>query len=274
MLQKKDTEEIAYQCGTRFYSHGRKTEKVVVLYHGLSNCPQQFQQFGIQLYEQGYNVFIPRIPRHGLNDRLTDQLGNLTAQELINFTSQTIDIARGLGNDLTTVGLSMGGVMNIWAAQERSDLSHVIIIAPNLGHNSDPIWATAITRTGLWYPNQLWWWDDSLKDKIPGPQYAYPRYATRAVAETFKLGNFVRFRSSKAAYSSNKITMVTNKNDNAVSDELIIRQLDLWKERNNTNILNEYQFSASYGLGHDLVDPLQPNAKTDLVYPVLINMIK
>lgn len=269
--ETKDTNPL---CKTRFFDHGKKTAKVVILLHGLSNCPKQFEQLGVQLFEKGHNVFIPRIPHHGLKNRLTEDLNKITAQELIDFTARVVDISSELGTEKEIIGLSMGGVMTMWAAQNREDINHAIIIAPNLGHKSDPKWANGITRTALWLPPLLWWWDENFKDTIPGPQYAYPRYSTKGVGETFKLGYQIRNTSIKNPFKSEKITMITNEIDEAVSPELIQEQVKIWKKNKQAYLVEEFQFSAADNLGHDIIDPLQPYSKTEIVYPVLINMVK
>jgi len=57
-------------CRTRLYTHGHRTERALVLLHGFTNCPAQFDALGRQWFERGWNVLIPRYPRHGYSDRL------------------------------------------------------------------------------------------------------------------------------------------------------------------------------------------------------------
>src|SRR4051812_43544673 len=58
-------------CYTRLLDHGQRTRRVVVCYHGYTNCPFQFQALAENFYAQGNNVFLPRLPYHGLADRMT-----------------------------------------------------------------------------------------------------------------------------------------------------------------------------------------------------------
>src|SRR5919106_6319751 len=87
----KAMQEAEYQdltrgvCITKLYDHGHQTEHVIILIHGFTNCPEQFNEIGRQHFEAGNNVFIPRMPYHGLADRLTDELVNLTAEDLARF---------------------------------------------------------------------------------------------------------------------------------------------------------------------------------------------
>src|ERR1041384_3811141 len=101
-LQERDNQDITYDvCVTKLYAHGAQTEHVVVLLHGFTTCPQQFDELGKRYYAAGHNVFIPRIPHHGLSDRLTNALVNLTAEGFAAFGDKVTDIAHGLGKKVT-----------------------------------------------------------------------------------------------------------------------------------------------------------------------------
>ena len=51
---------------------------------------------------------IPRIPHHGLKDRMTEDYAKLTALELTQLSDESMDIAQGLGEHILVAGLSMG----------------------------------------------------------------------------------------------------------------------------------------------------------------------
>jgi carboxylesterase len=73
------------------------------------------------------------MPRHGLADRMTSELGKLRAEELRDFGDLTVDIAVGLGDRVTVVGLSAGGVVAAWLAQHRPEVARAVLIAPSFG---------------------------------------------------------------------------------------------------------------------------------------------
>ena len=118
-------------CRSKLLTHGSKTERVIVLMHGMTNCPQQFVELAPILYEQGYNVLIPRMPHNGLADPDTDDLRYLKAAELRDCSNAMVDIAYGLGEHITFLGLSVGGLMAAWVAQYRDDVNKAVIIAPS-----------------------------------------------------------------------------------------------------------------------------------------------
>ena len=84
-----DEPGVIYEpCESQLLEHGERTEVVVVLFHGLTNCPQQFLEFGQELFEDGANVLILRAPHHGKSNSDGDGVGSvsnvesLTASEL------------------------------------------------------------------------------------------------------------------------------------------------------------------------------------------------
>jgi carboxylesterase len=84
---------------------------VIVFFHGFTSCPEQFRKLGEQFYEQGYNVDIPRNPHHGHADQLSEAMLETSAEELAAFATESIDIARGLGDELIVRGLSGDGTI-------------------------------------------------------------------------------------------------------------------------------------------------------------------
>jgi alpha-beta hydrolase superfamily lysophospholipase len=78
-LQDLDGPNVNPVCHTRLYTHGRQTERALVLLHGFTNCPRQFDDLGKDFFARGWNVLIPRYPRHGYTDRLNTAIAELPA---------------------------------------------------------------------------------------------------------------------------------------------------------------------------------------------------
>src|SRR4030095_14593883 len=199
-LQEADNQNSARDvCITKLFDHGKQTEHVIVLLHGFTNCPEQFNELGRQHFEAGSNVFIPRMPYHGLSDRLTDALVNLTAQDLTAFGDKLIDIAHGLGKKITVMGVSGSGTLVAWLAQNRSDIDFALAIAPLLGLAFIPASFTKLfERIALLLPNFFLWWDPRTRADNPySIYYAYPRYPWRALAEIMRLAMITRVQAEK-----------------------------------------------------------------------------
>jgi esterase/lipase len=269
---KRDGHDISAACVTRLLSHNHTVGRVAVLLHGFTSCPRQFERFGQLLYEQGWNVLIPRLPRHGLSSRMTDALARLSAEELVGTASHALDLAHGFGDTVTVVGFSQGGVVAAYLAQNREDLDQVMIVAPSLApHGVSQHVAMRLTNALLIAPNFYRWWDAQRKEDVAGPQETYPRYPTRALGEIYRLGVLVVEEASHRSPSAGSIVVVTNASDTAVNNEAVGTLENQWREHGGH--VRTFEFPRAQGLEHDLIDPEQPYQRVDEVYPVLRTLI-
>lgn len=255
-------------------ARGRPTERVFVLMHGLSNNPAQFAELGRLLFDRGHNVLIPRLPFHGEENRMTTSWGRLTARQMVESGNQAADLARGLGTEVTVVGLSVNGTVAAWMAQNRADLNRVVVMAPFMAPAGLPRWAVGpLERLLLRLPNIFVWWNPVLKDKNPGPPTAYPRFPTRVIGETMWLGQAVLHESRRTAPVCPSIVVVTTASDMAASNAVTAELVANWRKARTTGI-ETWEFAAADQVPHDFIDPAQSNEKTDLVYPVLLKLLE
>lgn len=267
-LMHEDGPAIATECRTTLYGHGKRTPHVVLIFHGLTNCPAQFDSLARASYERGANVFVPRLPRHGFADRMTKELGESDARELVAFTDRACDAAVGLGDTVTVVGLSVGGTLAVWAAQERKDIARAVLIAPMIGVAKAPgPFTPVVTRLTSLLPNLFVWWDDKAKQNLKGPKHVYPRFASRAVAATLLVGGETMQQAKHTAPGVREATFVTVEGDKAVDNGLVEQLARLW-EREHVRVART-QFDDALGLNHDVVDPEQVGANVAVTYPVL-----
>src|SRR5512135_3026141 len=97
-------------CHTTLLTHGAKTAKAIVFVDGYGSCPVSFKELGAQFYDQGYNVLAVPLPYNGLADRMTNEQAKLQAEDLVRYADAVVDIGRGLGERLTMIGISCGGL--------------------------------------------------------------------------------------------------------------------------------------------------------------------
>src|SRR5688572_20292839 len=81
-MRSAEPPTVRADCTIQWMTHGRKTERALVLLHGLTNCPLQWQGLAPRFFEMGYNVLMPRMPHHGYSDRLTNAIKAITVEEL------------------------------------------------------------------------------------------------------------------------------------------------------------------------------------------------
>jgi carboxylesterase len=275
-MQEEDNQDLTQDvCITKLYDQGKQTEHVIILIHGFTNCPEQFDEIGKQHFEAGHNVFIPRMPYHGLSDRLTDALVRLTAEELATFGDKVIDIAHGLGQKVTVMGISGSGTLVAWLAQNRADIDYAFVIAPLFGLAFiPPSFTKLFERIVLRLPNFFLWWDPRTRAENPySIYYAYPRYPTRALVEFLRLAMITRAQAEKDPPKAGKITMIINDAEPAVSNAEILRFLKIWQKYGKQD-LSEVHFEKEMKLPHDIITPGTPGVPIAEIQPRLMSVVR
>jgi pimeloyl-ACP methyl ester carboxylesterase len=258
-------------CRGYALTHGAMTPRCFVLLHGYTNCPQQFRAFAAMLHERGHSVYVPRLPHHGLADRMAPDQARLSRRDLVSCLDDAIAIAHGLGDTVDVLGLSAGGSLAAYAAQRRPDVRRAVVVAPVLGAPVIPAWATTpLAYASAALPNQFRWWDPESRDERPSPPHCYPRYSTRALGAIVRLGLDVLREARSAPPAAAEIVVVTNAADEAVSLPPIEMLMARWRARGAA--VREHRFPAELGLIHDIVDPEQEQQRVEVVYPVLLEL--
>jgi len=266
-------QELNPVCGYRLLDQGRRTERAIVLIHGFTSCPKMYEQLAAELAKTGANIVIPRLPHHGLADRMTDDLAHLSVTEMAATTSEALDIAAGLGETVTVAGLSLGGILAAWLAQFRPGVDRAVVIAPLFSIPVVPEWSSDLLGfIADKAPNFYIWWDWKAKAHPPGPPYGYPRFPSHAYGEMLKLAHEVKSTARREApRSAGDIRVVVNLADPAVNNVATSRVVDAWRRHGAS--VRTYDFPRELGLGHDIVSPEQPYARTDVTHPVLLDWI-
>jgi esterase/lipase len=255
--------------GSLLYVHGHRTPRAILLLHGLTNSPRQFRELADQFHGRGYNVFVPRLPLHGLREGDVAALGALTAEQLRDYGDRSVDLAVGLGDTLLVLGLSTGGNVAAWAAQHRPEVARIVVVAPaiKLARLPGPLAGPAM----------------NLLDRVPNVTirqqpdtsrpHAYFGVSTRALAETFRFGVSVAQEASAVAPVVRDLTMVTNANDHTIDERAALDLAAAWARDPGVRVAL-FRFDRALGLPHDVVDATQRCGRTDLVYPVLIALVE
>lgn len=269
-LVQRDRENSSLNpdCGYRYLAQPAKVERVLVIRHGLTNCPRQFDTLAEKFHQMGYAVLITRIPEHGMADRMAPNFSQLTAEETLQDLNSSIDIALGLGDEVDVMGLSAGANEVAYVASERDDLHQAIIVDPIFTPVGVP---TALNRlaTGalITIPNQFVWWSDKQKN-LDGPTSAYYGWQSHPVGQYLRITEAL-YEPGRYPQSTH-VVMITNENDAAVNNEAADRLAQRW--RNEKVDVTAYRFPVTEQLNHDLIDPLQVGANIELSYPKIIEL--
>ncbi len=249
----------------RLYVHDKPVQHAVLLFHGFTNCPQQFDELAQRFYARGCNVYVPRIPHHGLKDRLTRDLAGVTVDELADFATFAFALTRPLGATVSALGLSLGGTMVQWLAQTQPvDLA--VPVAPFLiPYPLPPFIGQPAMRLLATLPSMYFWWDFHIKEQCL-PNYAYPGYPTHALAQIVFFGNVIFAEAARTKPAARRCVLVLGDRDNAIDNGSARHMTELWNAHG-----AGYTELMLTGLGprHDVIDPTTyPRGRT-AVYPKL-----
>jgi len=247
-------------------THGQKTDRVYVLIHGWTNSPHQWKPFGEELYKRGHNVMIVRMPYHGLESHSVGELKHIKPEMLSTYLDDVADVAAGLGDDVRVVGLSVGGTVAAWGAQNRSDVALVMTISPMFGMGKMPRWAnTFMMNLFSRIPNF------NIPDSSePEREHVYRGQSTRGVAEALIFGQAVMKQAEAAPPATGEIIVVTNANDTTISNDDVYLIADIWEQHGAD--LTRYEFPKELGLPHNSIDQTS-NENTDIVYEKLLELL-
>jgi pimeloyl-ACP methyl ester carboxylesterase len=241
----------------------------VVLLHGLSNGPLQYERLAPQLAERGHAVIVPRMPYHGYRDRMTNALAALRASDLEAAALRAVSIAALCGERVVVAGISVGATLAGWLAA-RTAIDTAIAIAPFCGVRglygglNDLLGATLRAA-----PNRFAWWDPRRKEAQP-PLHGYPRYSTRAVGESLLLSTALDGVAGPHAHAR-RVDLVQNAHEPVVNDAFARSRFASLERMGIT--LNHVVWGGLPPI-HDVIEPQIPQARIDLVYPRLIALIE
>lgn len=269
-LLARDHSGVGERGRTIVHLHGQRRPRAVVLLHGMSSSPLQFDRFARELFARGHNVLVPRLPHHGHADRLSSALARLRPDELYAAADEYIGIARELGERVTVAGFSLGGLLAAWCAQHY-EIDRCVAIAPFFGVAWIPGRAmTWVAETMLRIPNRFHWWDPILRERQM-PEHGYPRYSTHAIAHAYRLAQVVLQDAAIAGPMAQRVVLVVNAAETGVSNRAIRRLYLRWQAFRPGSV----ELVALKGLppSHDIIEPLRRGGLAARVYPQILAAI-
>ena len=269
LLKQRERDQAAIAPGGEsiLLVHGGRTPVAVLLLHGFTNSPRQFDSLGNMLFRDGANVYVPRLPRHAERGGTAVTLAGLTAEELRTAADSAMDTMDALGDTVVVVGLSLGGTMAAWIAQYRADAGRVIIVAPLMALSHVPrALATPIADAATRLPAHTH--IDAPEPDAPDREVGW---TTRAIGESLRLGLTVQRASVDTASASKRVVFLLNANDRTIAPWPVFATARQWSERGAS--VQIYSLSATLGLPHDVIDPRQAIRRTDVVYPAIISLV-
>jgi pimeloyl-ACP methyl ester carboxylesterase len=270
-LAALDGPNVIPEGRSRFYAHGERTRLAIVLLHGLTNAPEQWARFSVEAHARGHTLIVPRLPGHGDVDRHGTALGAVTARDFLRTASAAVDIAAGAGDRVVVAGLSIGGAMAAWLAQRRTDISRCVPIVPLFGvARLNAAANDALSSALLALPDFFLPWDPH-GSAHESPPYAYPDFPTRALAECVRIGLDVH-RSAARRIPSGSTAFLLNANEPACNNALTFDVAARFG-RSRAGACDTLVMEG-LPINHDVIDPTNPNARIDVVYPRVLGLLE
>ncbi|WP_422771905.1 alpha/beta hydrolase [Plantactinospora sp. WMMC1484] len=119
---------VRQRSRSRLCGHGHRTARAVLMLHGYTHAPEQYDGLAEEFHDGGYNVWIPRAPQHGTVEANGHHL--LNAAELRRYAEEALRIVRGLGDEVGVVGISGGAVLAAWLAGQHEDVRRMLLLSP------------------------------------------------------------------------------------------------------------------------------------------------
>jgi pimeloyl-ACP methyl ester carboxylesterase len=255
-------------------SSSRLGDPTIVLFHGLTDSPDQFAWIGRVLRGAGYRVLLPRMPDHARVDRSAERLAGHRAEDLTSFADGAIDIAAGFGGPVWVAGLSAGGLLATWCARTRPEVHRVAAIAPFFaphGYRWGVVRAAARLEGLL--PATMHWWDpEHLQDALVSP-YGYAGFPIRGGSAYMRIAESLYDERLPGQPNLERAVLVVNNNDDQISD---VRARECFRRlfRGRVAQYDEVTLPASLGWPHDFIGDwrsLRPNPT--LVLRVVLSAI-
>jgi pimeloyl-ACP methyl ester carboxylesterase len=252
-LTQSDPADVGYK--SRFYGQGSKTATAVVLFHGFTNNPKQWQRIAEDYAKAGYNVYVPRAPEHGARDVMSGDLAGLRLADLTAYADSSVDIAAGLGDHVQLVGISGGATLAAWAAQHRDEVTAVTVISPFFKPLSVPRWQVKPLYQITPHLPPIWqWWDAAKKASRNAPPYSYPRYTLASIATFMAIADKIGETAYARKTPIRQVTVVTNAADDGVDNAAAIGVLQK-ALKPHALVWITYEYPRDLGYKHDVISP-------------------
>ena len=243
-------------------TRGAPTARAIVLLHGLTDSPRQFEALAYRLHADGNNVFVPRFPQHALRGGDARALAALTAPSLQAFADSVVSEAAGLADSVAVLGLSLGGTVAAWIGQQRT-IWRAVLVAPALEPGRVP---SILDRPIVGLADRL----PNVTRRSPSDTARpdlEPGFSTRAVAEILELGASVLRDAARASPRTRRIAVLVNANDRTVRESAAEALARDWAQHGAA--VSIVELPDSLRLPHDIVDPRRGRALGDAVLELL-----
>jgi len=263
-----EKEDVKASGKSILMTHGGPTEDVYVLIHGVTNAPREFEEFGKTLYDDGANVLLMRMPHHGMESGDIHELSALTPQELREYADTATDIAAGLGENITVIGLSGGGTVAAWMAQNREEVDRAILLSPFIGILQVPSFLDPFVTNLLAHLPEIVIPDQGEAER----EWVYMGFDSHGTDAFLRLGQFVIKQAEKEPPQADQILVLTTASDDVADNHWAKKLADLWTAHGAE--VSVHEFPKSDKVPHASIDPSAGEHARNLVYGAMMTWLE
>ena len=248
---------------SQLLTHDVKTRNAVVMLHGITADPTQFDGLAKRFFDAGYNVYVPLTPHHGTVN--PDNHSQVTSDELVDFVNDAVTTATGLGEEVGVVGLSGGGMLATWAAEYRPEITRALLLSPfyEPAKSQSAKWKLPLLRT--LYGHHILPDVFTVPSKPTDAKFSYAALANYLIVEQ-------NLSSHPLASHLKQLSLITSESDDQIDLDLAKRIPQLIADTNNLDLLS-VSLPGSWDVGHDIVSLNNDNvrARQDQLYTLYLN---
>lgn len=252
-------------------SHGKKTENVALLIHGLTDSPWYMKKIAESLLISGYNVIGILLSGHGTKPQ---DLKTVKYTDWQKDADAGIKIAVRLGNSITLGGFSTGGavVSDIVRRYPELKIKNLLLFSPALAINEKErlkLMAGCISTGVTQIFTGEYLFDTGQPEDHP---YRYRKMALNSVCQLYKLTGMINYGKDKSLIENlisdqTKIFIAATETDDTVSVKAMDDFIALLSKTNKTLYI---KYSSSYSLKHADI----PRPETNPYFKEMIDKMK
>lgn len=210
-----------------------KQRGLVILLHGFSACPQQYDELAPRLANAGYDVLVPLFPGHGVvPHQMSPRIDNTemlprTITGWKAFRNDINRLASSYEGKRSLTGLSMGTNIALSAYIKRPELySNVVGVSPKLRNETSFLHGAFnnnlhILNIDEWILNRKSGWDSCVIDSAleVDPRNGFCSFENRNAVAMLGFGNETIKDSKKfSGGGDTKVQLILSHNDDGVAN--------------------------------------------------------
>lgn len=169
--------------GAEPYAWEGTNGKGVLLIHGFTGSPSELRELGEQLHQKGYTVEGILLAGHGTDPR---DLIHVKAEQWLDQVRQAVLRLRQRCNTVAVIGMSMGGLLTLYAGAE--------LPVDRLVTLSTPIYLYDWRIHFLWLADELPYWAvPKSPRKVDAPERYNVAYRCMPIAGVHQLARLLEF---------------------------------------------------------------------------------